>query len=147
MSTVSFVFLCVGVLDVNVGALSDEDRTAIYTKTLPLVVECSKEHNVQEEEIKTAKDKLSTIGLNPCFLDCFLKKAGILNSAGLFDLDATREKTKPFVKDEKDLSKFETIGKICLAVNDEPASKKCETAKLLVDCFIKNKGDFSPFTS
>ncbi|XP_030023137.2 general odorant-binding protein 28a [Manduca sexta] len=149
MSVISFFVLCFGVFAVSVGAVSENERNQISQSILPHIVKCSQEYGVSEGQIKDAKESVNPLGLNPCFLGCVLKSAGIIDKNGLFDVEATKEKSKKYISSEKDVTNFDKIIKDCTEVNQKNVSdgnKGCDRAKELVTCFLAKRGDFSVFT-
>ncbi|XP_062529496.1 odorant-binding protein 6 isoform X1 [Bombyx mori] len=146
MSANSFVVLAFCALAVGVNALTEEQKAEITKSSLPLIAECSKEFSVNQGDIDAAKKLGDPSGLNSCFVGCFMKKAGIINASGLFDVAATIEKSKKYLTSEEDLKAFEKLTETCAPENDKPVSdsdKGCERAKLLLDCFVANKGSVS----
>nr|AII00990.1 odorant binding protein [Dendrolimus kikuchii] len=146
----SIKYVCVALLAFTAYAiaLTQEDKEAFLTSIAPIIGECSKEFGVSEGEIEVAKASHSGEGLKPCFVACFFKKLGVINDNGDFDAEAAKSKGKQFFKDVEDQNKVTEIADICNSINAETVSDKtqgCDRSKLLMECFIKNKGGFSPF--
>ncbi|CAH0625400.1 unnamed protein product [Chrysodeixis includens] len=124
--------------------VTDEEKAAIRAAVAPLIAECSQQHGVSEDDIKAAKESHSADNLNPCFMGCFFKKAGIFDADGKLDIATGLTKLQKFVKDPETVSKFEQVGKECASVNDQAVSDGdagCERAKLLVACALEHKTD------
>ncbi|XP_062529497.1 odorant-binding protein 6 isoform X3 [Bombyx mori] len=113
MSANSFVVLAFCALAVGVNALTEEQKAEITKSSLPLIAECSKEFSVNQGDIDAAKKLGDPSGLNSCFVGCFMKKAGIINASGLFDVAATIEKSKKYLTSEEDLKAFEKLTETC----------------------------------
>nr|AII00968.1 odorant binding protein [Dendrolimus houi] len=146
----SIKYVCVALLAFTAYAiaLTQEDKQAFLTSIAPLIGECSKEYGVNPEEIEAAKAAHSGESLKPCFVACFFKKLGVINDNGDFDPEASKAKGKQFFKDVEDQNKVSEIADICTSINAETVSDKtqgCDRSKLLMECYSKNKGGFSPF--
>nr|AOG12869.1 odorant binding protein [Eogystia hippophaecolus] len=148
MASFYCVFLCYGIVAlyfINVNAVSQEEIIKIEGALLPFITECSAQNGVNMEDLTAAKKNENYDNLNPCLIACVFKKTGTMDDKGLFNLDKALEKTKKFLKSEEDIDKAAEVAKSCASVNDQEISdndKSCGRAKLLLDCFIKHKGQF-----
>nr|ADY17883.1 odorant binding protein [Spodoptera exigua] len=141
-------FTCL-VLCVVAGCLSGvhataEEKAALIEAVKPYIQECSKEHGVTPEDIKSAKEAGNADGINACFLRCVYNKAGVINDKGEYDADKALEKLKKFVSNEDDYAKFAEIGKKCASVTETSVSDGeagCERAALLTSCFLEHKSE------
>ncbi|XP_075977195.1 uncharacterized protein LOC142977280 [Anticarsia gemmatalis] len=145
MSKFTCLFVCVVAVTLSgVYAVSEEEKAAFREAVLPLVGECSTAHGVSQEDIKSAKEAGNPEGINSCFIGCVFKKLGVLTPQGEYDVDASLEKLRKFVKSDEDFNKFADVGKICVSVNDKPVSDGeagCDKAKLLLSCFLEHKAE------
>ncbi|XP_038212798.1 uncharacterized protein LOC119833000 [Zerene cesonia] len=144
-----FALLCVGFLAVafnNLEAVSQADKMKIYAAMLPSIQECSKDYGVSEEDLKKAKEAGNVDGLNQCLLACVFKKAGVINDAGLFDVEKAKEHIQKYLSDSSDQAKAQEIVGKCVSVNDKPVgdSDGCERSKMLFDCMIPFRKEFEP---
>ncbi|CAK1543055.1 unnamed protein product [Leptosia nina] len=147
MLSFRLALLCVGLFAVafkRAEAISQADKMKIYAVMLPTVQECSKNFGVSEEDIKKAKEAGNVDGLNQCLLACVFKKAGVINDAGQFDVEKSKELISKYLSDSNEQAKAqEVIGK-CVSVNDQPVgdSEGCDRSKLLFDCLMPFKKEF-----
>nr|ARO70166.1 Odorant Binding Protein 7 [Dendrolimus punctatus] len=145
MSSLYFVFMCLGALVANTFAITQEEITKLREVMRPIVSSCADQYGITLEQVIEARKAGTIEQLNPCLSECVFKKTGVINDKGLYDADIAIEKSKKYVTDPAEVEKINTIHKACIAVNDAPVgdSKDCERAKLLLSCLVKHKGDFS----
>ncbi|XP_045499735.1 uncharacterized protein LOC123697311 [Colias croceus] len=144
-----FALLCVGFLAAalnSVEAISQAEKMKIYAVMLPSIQECSKDYGVSEDDLKKAKESGNVDSLNQCLLACVFKKAGVINDAGLFDVDKTKEHIQKYLSDAGDQAKAQEIIGKCVSVNDSPVSDSdgCERSKMLFDCLIPFRKEIDP---
>ncbi|XP_041981305.1 uncharacterized protein LOC121734760 [Aricia agestis] len=147
MAGYSFLVLCSAVLAISFQsavAISDEERAKIIADMLPHVTECSKEFSVTPEQIK---NEGKTGSLDGCIIKCIMKRVGIIDDQGLFDVAKALELTKQHISDPEELKTLEEGINKCASVNDQAVSdgtEGCERAKLLVECAKPYKAQFVP---
>nr|ALT31646.1 odorant-binding protein 16 [Cnaphalocrocis medinalis] len=137
------LFVCVAVISSAYG-VSQEEKEKFHEAIMPLLVECSEAHGVSKDDIKNAKEAGTAQGLNSCFIGCVMKKAGIIDAKGQFDVDAGVEKIKKYIANADEVAKFEEVGKTCASVNEKPVTDGeagCDRAKLLLDCIREHKSE------
>ncbi|XP_022827157.1 uncharacterized protein LOC111356886 isoform X2 [Spodoptera litura] len=146
MSKFTCLVLCVVAVSLSGVHATAEEKAAFIEAVKPYVQECSKEHGVTPEDIKSAKAAGNADGINSCFLSCVYKKAEVITEKGEYDVDKALEKLKKFVSNEDDYAKFANIGKKCASVNEKSVSDGeagCERAALLTSCFLEHKSEIS----
>ncbi|XP_022827156.1 uncharacterized protein LOC111356886 isoform X1 [Spodoptera litura] len=146
MSKFTCLVLCVVAVSLSGVHATAEEKAAFIEAVKPYVQECSKEHGVTPEDIKSAKAAGNADGINSCFLSCVYKKAEVITEKGEYDVDKALEKLKKFVSNEDDYAKFANIGKKCASVNEKSVSDGeagCERAALLTSCFLEHKSEKS----
>nr|CAC33575.1 antennal binding protein [Heliothis virescens] len=144
MSKFSCLVLCVVAASFSQAFASEEEKTAFREAIRPIVEECSKEHGVSHDELKSAQENQNADNIKPCFLGCVYKKSEVFNSKGEYDVDKALEKLKGFVSNEAAYAKFAEVGKKCVTVNDKPVSDGaagCERGAMLTACFLEHKAE------
>nr|XP_021194656.2 uncharacterized protein LOC110379339 [Helicoverpa armigera] len=144
MSKFTCLVLCVVAASLSQAYASEEEKAAFREAIKPIVEECSKEHGVSHDELKSAKDNQNADNIKPCFLGCVYKKAEVFNSKGEYDVDKALEKLKKFVSNDEAYAKFAEVGKKCASVNDKAVSDGdagCERGALLTACFLEHKAE------
>ncbi|KAL0828876.1 hypothetical protein ABMA28_003782 [Loxostege sticticalis] len=140
-----FTILCLGVLAAAISsarALTPEELTKIEGDMLVHVQDCAKKFDVDESDLKKAKEEENIDGVDPCLIGCVFKNIKLVNDKGLYDPDVAIESSKSYLSDDADKAKFAEIAKDCASVNDESVSDGedgCERSKLLLVCFGKHK--------
>ncbi|XP_059062285.1 uncharacterized protein LOC131855078 isoform X2 [Achroia grisella] len=126
-------------------ALTNEELEKIHASMLKFVEECSEEHGVSVDELKAAKESGNVDSIEPCIIGCVFKKASFIDDDGKFLSDKVKEHSKEYLSQEDDQTLFGTIVDKCASANDEEVTDGdpgCVRSKLVLECFIKNKGEF-----
>ncbi|XP_026330998.1 uncharacterized protein LOC113238372 [Hyposmocoma kahamanoa] len=146
MTMLKYVF-CFAILAVSLRNvkthISQETEAALMDFMRDAVVECAKDFSLNVDDLKEQhKSKDSLDGVDKCFVGCILKKKGVINEGGKYDLDRGLEIMRELIANDDDYKVLETTSKDCVSVNDETVSdgdKGCDRAFLLMACLKKEK--------
>ncbi|XP_050550078.1 uncharacterized protein LOC118267986 [Spodoptera frugiperda] len=137
-----FACLVLCVVAATLGSIHVANGETLRESLRPVIVACSKEHGVTDEEIQAAKEAGSPASIKPCFIACVFKKAGFLDDQGQIDIETGLKNLKQFVKDDEQYKKLEEVSKLCSFVKDKVVSDGaagCEKGALLAGCFLDHK--------
>ncbi|CAB3244379.1 unnamed protein product [Arctia plantaginis] len=101
--------------------------------------ECGKELGIDPEKVKEFK---WDVDYEPCFLNCFYTKYGMLNK-GIFDKEKAMDYAKLYVTDETVLAQIKETNEDCTKVNDidiGDGDTSCKRAALLYKCISSHEG-------
>ncbi|KAJ8720180.1 hypothetical protein PYW07_012223 [Mythimna separata] len=140
MSKFSGFLLCV--LAVSLSSVHVTKAQTLRQSVRPVIAACSQEHGVTDAEIQAAKEAGSAASLKPCFIGCVLKKIGLINDKGDYDLDSGLKGLRQFVKDDEKYNKLANVARACSKVQDKAVTDGtagCERSVLVADCFLTYK--------
>ncbi|KAI5646345.1 PBP/GOBP family domain-containing protein [Phthorimaea operculella] len=140
--TIAKYFLCIllAVSFRNVRSMSPEEMAGLRDAVMPFIEECSKQHGIDEKDIKNIKEDPNSI--DDCFFACVLKKTETLDEKGMFAPEVALDIAKKYMKKEEDFKKSEKVITECTSVNDEDVNDGeagCDRARLLITCLITHK--------
>ncbi|KAI5646344.1 PBP/GOBP family domain-containing protein [Phthorimaea operculella] len=141
--TIAKYFLCIllAVSFRNVRSVSPEEMAGLRDAVMPFIEECSKQHGIDEKDIKNIKEAPDSI--DDCFFACVLKKSDTIDEKGMFAPKVALDLAKKYMKNEEDLKNSEQVITECASVNDEDVNDGeagCDRARLLITCFFTHKG-------
>ncbi|XP_050550070.1 uncharacterized protein LOC118267983 [Spodoptera frugiperda] len=141
MAKATYVFLfIVAAIFGCIQADNDDQNTKPEFNLGRTIHGCIAKFNVTDEQMTAVMKTGDARAITPCFWSCCFKGAGVLNSDGEYDLDATLDLGKNMLVYSIYI-KAEEIAKKCGSVNDESViigDTGCERGILLANCMIEN---------
>ncbi|KAJ3633687.1 hypothetical protein MTP99_010621 [Tenebrio molitor] len=115
------------------------DKDAIKEAAKEVIMECKSKAGASDADIQALKDhKMPESHEGLCMLECIFDSSKIMEN-GKFSKSGMIEGFKPLVgEDQEKQERLSQLASTCENEIGDGDSDKCQTAKLLVECIIKN---------